>query len=179
MMSENDSPITIDALPVPRKRIFVSTDGMFVVQWEVNRVQDLLSGKYHPYQDDKFGTPIADWELNQLKSKGIVSQYDNDLVYLTSSRDMVMHPPSSRSFYLTTSLNKTMVRDVEESLRREGLDDRFSVRYQEQYLIIRGQNGVGFANFEDAERARKVLIEKLPEYCRDCAVAFVEVNHMT
>jgi hypothetical protein len=178
MMPENDSQIEIDALPVPRKRIFVSSDGLFVVQWEANRVQDLLSGKYYPYQEDKFGTPIADWELNQLKSKGIVSQYDNDLVYLTSSRDMVMHPLSSRSFYLTTSLNKTMVRDVEQALGRENLDDRFSVRYQEQYLVIRGQNGVGFANFEDAERARKILIEKLPDFFRDCAVAFVEVNHM-
>ena len=64
MMNYNDN----EAIPVPRTRIFVLDDGTFVVQWEEKRVQALVNGRYYPYDGQRFGNAISDWELNQFKS---------------------------------------------------------------------------------------------------------------
>jgi hypothetical protein len=167
----------LNTLPVPRNRIFVTLDGMFVVQWELNRVQDLLTGKYHIFSSERYGTPIADWELNQLRSKGIVYSYDDELVHLASMPDAVPAAPIQRSFYLNTSLEKKHIQLIERTLRDLSLEGRFAVRVREQHLAIRGANGVAFPNFEEAEKAREFLAQHLPEYFSDTAVAFVELTN--
>src|SRR6187551_2881135 len=109
-----------DRIPVPRARIFVLRDGTFVVQWEENRVQALLSGRYHAYSDDQFGTSINDYELHQLKNSGVVDDYDEELVYLAPSISANASTPN-RSFYLNTTLHKSQMESVRVALEQQNL----------------------------------------------------------
>jgi hypothetical protein len=166
-----------DRIPVPRARIFVLRDGTFVVQWEENRVQALLSGRYHAYSDEQFGTPINDYELHQLQNSGVVEDYDEELVYLAPSISASSTSPN-RSYYLNTSLAKSEMDTVRDALEQSNLNHKFSVRVQEIFVIIRGNAGMAFPSFDEAERAREVLCEQLPDLLGKSVVAFVEINPM-
>jgi len=163
-----------ETIPVPRSRVFVLADGTFVVQWEKNRVQSLLSGRYYQYSDERFGAAISNYELNQLKNSNVVYHYDDELVYLSSASSVIQQAPT-RSFYLNTALNKTYRYDVETALKNTDLLQRFSVRVQESFVIIRGPAGMPFATFDDAERAREILLSQMPDLFPQMAVAFVEI----
>jgi hypothetical protein len=65
---------------------------------------------------------------------------------------------------------------VENALRAAALLDRYSVRVQQTFVIIRGPAGMPFQSFDDAERARENLSSLLPELLQNLVVAFVEVN---
>lgn len=164
-----------ETIPVPRRRVFVLKDGAFVVQWEENRVQDLLSGKYRPFTVETAGNPISDYELSQLKNAGVVDRYDGDLIHLCPTPDIIAHTPS-RSYYLNTALPKIRKEEVEIKLREFQLQDKFSVRTQEKFVIIRGPNGMAFLGFDDAEKARELLMSYAPEMFQETAVAFVEIT---
>lgn len=166
-----------DRIPVPRARIFVLRDGTFVVQWEENRVQALLSGRYHAYSDEQFGTAINDYELHQLKNSGVVEDYDEELVYLAPAINANYSSPN-RSFYLNTTLHKSNMEAVREGLEQSNLNHKYSVRVQEIFVIIRGSAGMPFSSFDEAERAREALSEQLPDLLGKSVVAFVEINPM-
>jgi hypothetical protein len=166
-----------ETIPVPRNRIFVLSDGTFVVQWEVNRVQALVNGRYYPYDPDLYGNAITDWELNQLQNSGVVDSYDDELVYLSPLPTIAAQIPT-RSFYLNTTLHKSKMDEVQAVLSSENLADKFSVRVQGIFTIVRGQNGRAFVTFDEAERAREILLEHGQELLADTVVAFVEVNPM-
>lgn len=163
-----------EILPVPRRRVFVLIDGTFVVQWEANQVQELLTGRYRVYETHRFGSAITDWELKQLKDSGLVEHYDADLVYLCPLPNLSASSASQRAFYLNTGLEAHEARRVEEALREKGLDGKYSVRRQTEFVIIRGTNGTAFLTFDEAERAREFLAINVPEVCSQCVVAFVE-----
>lgn len=164
-----------ETIPVPRTRVFVMDDGTFVVQWEENRVQALLSGRYYPYDPERYGNAISDFELNQLRNSSVVDHYDEELVYISPLPNIAAQVPP-RTFYLNTTLSKDKMQEVTAALDKAGLSERFSVRVQELFVIIRGQAGLAFPTLDDAERAREMLDEQFPELLSDMVVAFVEVN---
>lgn len=166
---------TEENVPIPRKRLFVLDDGRFVIQWEENRVQDLLSGRYTPYSDEAFGNAITDYELNQLKNSDIVADYDEHLIYLQPDINTAV-TVAGRTYYLNTTLPKSQVEIVKKAISSEELAGKFSVRVQEIFVIIRGPSGMAYQNFDDAERAREVLVDYDPELLGKTVVAFVEIN---
>jgi hypothetical protein len=163
-----------NTIPVPRSRVLVLEDGAFVVQWELNRVQDLLTGKYRAFGEEEFGEAISDYELNQLKNKGVISRYDAELIHLCPTPDIFFHS-STRSYYLNTALPRTQKTEVENQLQAVDLLARLSVRVQEKFVIIRGHNGMPFPGFDEAEKARELLMSRVPEFFKSTVVAFVEV----
>jgi len=164
-----------ERIPVPRTRIFVLVDGTFVVQWEENRVQALMTGRYSNFENEMFGTAITDYELTQLKNSGIVDHYDEELVYLSPLASIAAQLPT-RSYYLNTTLHKSRMKEVQEFLDEAGLSERYSVRVQEIFVIIRGPAGMPFVSFDEAEIVREQLVAAFPESLQDMVVAFVEVN---
>ncbi|GAB5490032.1 MAG: hypothetical protein Phog2KO_02470 [Phototrophicaceae bacterium] len=172
------SKIIEENIPIPRKRLFVLTDGRFVIQWEENRVQDLLSGRYTSFVDEDYGNAITDYELNQLKNSGIVADYDEHLIYLQPDISTTA-TTSGRTYYLNTTLPKSEVEIVKNILATDALAEHFSVRVQEIFVIIRGPSGTAFQNFDDAERAREILIDHNPDILGGTVVAFVEINPMS
>jgi hypothetical protein len=172
MMNYSDN----ESIPVPRTRIFVLDDGTFVVQWEEKRVQALVNGRYYPYDANRYGNAISDWELDQLKSSGVVDGYDDELVYLSPLPTIAAQIPT-RTFYLNTTLHKSKVSEVEALLEKDELKTKYSVRVHGIFTVIRGRDGIPFKTFEEADRAREVLLEHAPELLADTVVAFVEMNH--
>jgi hypothetical protein len=162
-----------ETIPVPRNRVFVLVDGTFVVQWEENRVQDLLSGRYRPFSEETLGNPISDYELGQLKNRGIVAHFDHELIHLSPNPNLLALP-TTRAYYLNTALPKTDKGRVENRLQTLDLLTRFSVRATEKFVVIRGPNGVAFNGFEETEKARELLIASAPDVFADTIVAFVE-----
>src|SRR5687767_813752 len=116
-----------NTIPVPRNRVLVLEDGAFVVQWELTRVQDLLTGKYRAFADNETGESITDYELNQLKNKGVIARYDTDLIHLCPTPD-ILFQSSTRSYYLNTALPKIQKNEVEQQLQAADLLTRLSVR---------------------------------------------------
>lgn len=164
-----------ERIPIPRENVFVLKDGSFVVQWEDNQVQDLLTGKYRHYLQDNFGTEITDYELTQLKNKGVVAAYDSTTVFLFSSPDITPRM-RGRSYYLNTTLLKTQVHLVQQALENGDLAQQYAVRVRDDFVVIWAHDGVAFENFDDAEAAREQLLARVPDLLQDMVVAFVEIT---
>lgn len=163
-----------ELIPVPRNRLFVLLDGTFVVQWEEHRVQDLLDGRYRPYSTADYGSEINNWELEQLRKAGIIAAYDDALVQVCASPSLTTEMPS-RAYYLHTTLAKSLYPDVVTAIAAQGLEHRFSVRVQDQFVVIRGKNGVPFKSFDEAEKARETLLQTPGDVLAETVVAFVEI----
>jgi len=162
------------ATAVPRSRVFVTVDGMFVVRWEKHRVQDLLSGRYFTFTEEQFDAPVTDWELQQLRSRGVVESFDEAFVRLQRVPQW-QQTQVQRSYYLYTRIPKQRMHEVERQLEAAGLSERFAVRVQEQFLMIRGEKGATFADEEAADAALRELAAVLPELFSESVVAFVDV----
>lgn len=164
-----------ESIPVPRNRILVLEDGTFAVQWEEKRIQELLSGKYRIFHTEQVTDPISDYELKQLVEAGVVDLFDEELVYLSPLPNVVAHEPT-RSYYLNTTLGKAELKAVEHVLNTAQLQDEFSVRIRQGFVVLWGANGVAFTSFDVAERAREILSAKAPELFSNLIVAFVETT---
>ncbi len=162
------------SVAVPRSRVFVTVDGLFVVHWEENRVQDLLSGRYLTFTEKQFDAPVTDWELHQLRNWGVVESFDEAFVWLQRVPNW-QRGEAQRSYYLYTRLPKQRVREVEQQLEEAGLHQQFAVRVRDQFLVIRGAKGAAFSDEEAAESAQRELSEALPTLFGDCVIAFVDV----
>lgn len=162
------------AVMVPRSRVFVTVDGLFVVHWEENRVQDLLTGRYLPYSDEQFDAPVTDWELYQLRNHGVVETFDEAFVHLQRVPEW-QQLSAQRSYYLYTRIPKQRLREVEGRLAAAGLGERFGVRVRDQFLVVRGEKGAAFADEEAAEVAQRELGEAMPDLFNESVIAFVDV----
>lgn len=161
-----------DVIPVPRSRVFVLQDGAFVVQWEPNRVQHLVDGRYIPYKGEHYGSAITDYELNQLRYTKLIADYDDNHVYISPLSNTQSY--SGRTFYLNTTLPKARYQEVLASVREAGLGGEYAVRIQEIFVIIRGSAGLAFQSFDEAEKAREQLVGSLPDLLGNMVVAFIE-----
>ena len=168
---------------VPRHLVFILNDGSFIVQWDENRVQELMSGRYRPYQSDDFGHAITDYELNQLKAAGRVEHYNKYFVWLYALPDnarVQLEPKSHdgrqdrvRTYYLNTTLPKSHMQNVETLLRELGVADDFLARIRGDLVVILGRNGVPFRYLTDAEKAQKQLQASAAVF-KEMVIAFVE-----
>jgi CheY-like chemotaxis protein len=175
---------TLSGTPVPRRTVFILADGSFVVQWDENRVQDLLSGNYRRYEDKDFGHVITEYELNQLQAAGRVEHYNDQYIWLHAlpeqgrfPNDREYHTPARvRSYYLNTTLPEIHLAEIEASLRDPELDGDFLARVRGSLIAVLGKNGAPFRQLKDAERAQKLLMVRAPELFEHTAIAFVETN---
>lgn len=161
-------------ISIPRSRIFVLADGTFVVQWEENRVQELLNGRYRNYDEALFGNAITDFELNQLVRANVVDNYDDKLVYLNSMSNIMPEIPS-RVYYLNTTLEGDSLGIVENALEELGLSEELTARLRQGFVVIWKKDGAAFYRFDDAERNRERLMIKSKHLFGDTVVAFVEI----
>lgn len=165
---------------VQRFQVFILRDGSFVVRWDENQVQDLLTGRYRDYMDADFGHQITDYELNQLCATGHVEHYDEAYVWLYTTPD---HPERtgpatsrSRAYYLNTTLPKSYLSAIETALKTLDLDHEFLARSRGGVVAVLGKNGAPFKQLEDAERAHRQLVSQALDLFKHTAVAFVETS---
>jgi len=72
---------------VNRHWIGVQRDGAIILDWGDGRAVDLIQGIFIKYDPQKFSHPVQNDELETLKRMGMVSEYDETNVYLTSMPD--------------------------------------------------------------------------------------------
>jgi CheY-like chemotaxis protein len=170
---------------VARQQLFTLADGNFVVQWEEKQVQELLTGRYRPYDHKKdFGHPITDYELGQLKSAGRVEHHTRTYVWLYALPEKGRFGPAKtmdrgdriRVYYLTSTLPKSQLTNVQSLLTNLQLGEEFLARSRNGLIVVLGKNGLPFRHLKDAEKAQKLLEAKSPDMFAQLAVAFVETK---
>lgn len=172
--------------PVPRQYVFIMADGAFVVQWDENRVQDLLTGRYRPFTRDRFGHHITDYELNQLKAAGRVEHFNRSYVWLyalpegkrydVELKTMQRMRNRVRSYYLNTALPVAYLGGVRALLVRLGLDQDLSAEERGNLVAILGKNGGTFSRLSEVESVQRKLVNKAPEAFNNMVVAFIETS---
>ena len=68
--------------PIEKQYVIVLQDGTFAVDWGNGRVQDLMTGDFLQVREADFAHVIYDAELDVLKRRGRVVDYDSQHVYL-------------------------------------------------------------------------------------------------
>ncbi len=170
---------------IPRYQIFVLGDGNFVVQWSEHTVQDLMSGTYRPYTQHDFGHLIHDFELERLKTAGVIEHYNRTYVWVyalpennrfgmlrTQERSM----SRVRSYYLNTTLPVERFDEVLVQLQSLGLIDQYWATEHDGVVAIFNKDEQPFAQLKDAEAVQRLLSGAAPDLFKDTAVAFIEMS---
>lgn len=80
----------VKGVPIGRERLFTLANGTYVVQWEPDEVQAVLSGKRFPYRKHQdFGAAVSDFELKQLKFARRISHFNHQYVWLDTLSNAV------------------------------------------------------------------------------------------
>lgn len=164
---------------VARYQVFTLTNGAFVVQWQDNTVQELLTGQYRPFDPYKdYGYPVSDYELAQLREAGYIDQFDHSHVWLHTKPHIDRYAVATyayrRAYYLTTGLQATFADDVAVILDESGWADELVVRVRHGFVIILDKDGFPFQTFEDATVVQRRLYEDAPEAFAELSIGFVE-----
>ncbi len=171
--------------PVSRYQVFTLADGNFVVQWEASSVQELLSGRYRPYEHMKdFGHPITDYELNQLIAAGRIEHFDRNTVWLYALPETgrfgnirtLDRGDRIRVYYLSSNLPKSALAEAQTRLVELGLANDFLARSRNNMVVLLGKNGMPFRHLQDAEKAQRLLESRVADIFHDLAIAFVETK---
>jgi CheY-like chemotaxis protein len=174
-----------DGAPVARHLVFILQDGAFVVQWDNQHTQDILTGKIHPFNDKEYGHAITDYELEQLREAGRVAHYDRAYIWLHAlpegerfSRFNVREETAGRQryFYLNTTLPGDFLQTVQQRLHELDLSKRYTAREQNEIVAIMNKDGHPFTRLAEVETAQNILRRAAPQLLKDAAVAFVEYN---
>lgn len=167
---------------IPRYQIFVLGDGTYVVQWTETSVQDMLSGVYREYQLQDFGHRITDSELEQLKTAGVIEDYDQAYVWIYALPEdsrfgelRTLQPPSRpRSYYINTTLPAERLGALQQCIDDLDLGASFCACAHEGLVAVLGKDAMPFSSLKDAENAQRRLHAQVPELLENAAVAFTE-----
>jgi CheY-like chemotaxis protein len=81
-----------------------------------------------------------------------------------------------RVYYLTSTLPKSQLTNVQSLLTNLQLGEEFLARSRNGLIVVLGKNGLPFRHLKDAEKAQKLLEAKSPDMFAQLAVAFVETK---
>jgi len=169
----------VNRFVVARYQIFTLTNGAFVVQWQDNTVQELLTGQYRafdPFTD--YGYPVSDYELSQLRETGYIEQFDHSHVWLQVmppiENNLLDTTSTRRAYYLSTGLEAFFLQHVMEILYATSWIERLVARVRNGFVIILDKDGLPFQTFEDAESIQRRLYYDVPETFSELSVGFVE-----
>ncbi len=168
---------------IPRHQVFTLANGVYVVQWQDKRVQELLTGHYRDYEHrTDFGHAITDWELKQLQSGGRVEHFNRSYVWLYplpesgrfGRRRVLGRGNRVRDYYLRTPYPAASVSDISKVLDQIGIGDRFKAIVREGIVILVKNEGELFDKAEEAQQAQQFLYANAPRAFGDLTVAFLD-----
>lgn len=171
--------------PVPRHQVFVLDDGNPVVQWSESRVQEIYSGRVRAFDYSLFGHPVSDYELEQLKSLGLIEHYNRQYVWLFALpeqgrflglRTIEGKTGQGRVYYLNTTLPDTELDNVITLLEEQGMSEMFTVTPYDGIVAVLGYDWEPYPTIADAEAAQRTLVGLSPIF-ESSAVAFVEISY--
>lgn len=75
----------LTGFPIAREKLFILSNGTYVIQWGEHTVQALFSGRSYPYREEQdYGAPISDFELRQMKSAKCISHFNRQYIWLNT-----------------------------------------------------------------------------------------------
>ena len=169
--------------PVPRYQVFVLGDGGYAVQWTETSVQDLLTGIYRDYSLREFGHRIMDHELDQLKTSGVIEDYDQAYIWIYTLpednrfgllRTLQETDNRVRSYYINTTLPAEKLDELQERLDSLDLSESYCACEHEGLIAVLGSDTMPFSSLKDAETAQRKLQTQLPDLLENAALAFTE-----
>jgi hypothetical protein len=81
-----------------------------------------------------------------------------------------------RVYYLSSSLAKSRLSEVEQLLVDLELANEFLARIRNNLVVILGKNGLPFRHLNDAEKAQRILETRASSLLSNLAVAFIETK---
>jgi CheY-like chemotaxis protein len=169
-----------DHVVVSRQQVFTLVDGTFVVQWERQRVQEILSGVYRSFDyAADFGHPVTPYELAQLQTAGLITDFDEWYVLLRTLPQATRSgssTPRLRLYYLNTTLSAAVLDYIQELLVKLGAGQLLMARERDGFVVILGKDGRAFRNLDEMEQAQKWLQQKAPRILNQLTPGFVETT---
>ncbi|MBE2267683.1 MAG: response regulator [Anaerolinea sp.] len=170
---------------IPRYQVFVLDDGEFVVQWNETSVQNLMTGQYRPYTFHDFGHLIHDFELERLKTAGVIEHYNRTYVWIYALpennrfgglRTQEHSSGRVRLYYLNTTLPASRFDEVLDRFQTLNLMDQYWATEHDGVVAIFGKDEKPFVQLKDAESVQRQLSAVAPDLFGATAVAFIEMS---
>jgi len=156
-----------------------------VVQWVERRVQDILTGKFHPYKRSDFGHWITDGELEKLRAAGRVEHYTQRYVWMYPLPEagrfggqLETLKGSShrvRAFYITTSMPESQLENVRPILPKLNTAHVLRAKAHDGHVAIYGTDDNPFTSLQDAESVLQELVSVAPDMFYGASVAVYEL----
>ncbi len=169
--------------PVPRFQVFVLGNGEYAVQWTETAVQNLLTGEYREYDLRDFGHRVSDLELEQLKTSGVIEDFDQAYIWIFALpedsrfgglRTIQQTSNRIRAYYINTTLSNEHLDDLQDRLEDLDLADSFFACEHEGLVAVLNGDTMPFMSLKDAENAQRKLQSQLPDFFENAAIAFTE-----
>ena len=75
----------LTGFPIAREKLFLLSNGIYVIQWSEHTVQALFSGRSYAYRKEQdYGAPVSDFELRQMKSAKCISHFNRQYIWLNT-----------------------------------------------------------------------------------------------
>ena len=148
-------------MTVPRSSIFTLEDGTWVVQRGIDKVQDLLSGQVRRFSSMDTSYEITDTELDILLAQGVITQFDNFFVWISSElMDYTLNDADfGKAIYyaVSTTIGTYDLATVQQYLITTGLSDRYTVVQRKDKIMILAAYEEPFLRLSSAENAQTLL----------------------
>lgn len=172
----------LSGTPVPRHQVFVLDDGEPVVQWSESLVQEIYSGRVRGFDYSQLGHPVSDFELNHLKTLGLVEYFNRQYVWVFALpeqsrfiglRTIDGDSGQSRVFYLNTTLSEGDLERVVAAIETENASGSFTACAHEGTIAVLGYDWAAYASIAEAEAAQRIFTRLSPLF-EATVIAFVD-----
>lgn len=168
------------SIAVPRNMVFTLEDGTWVVQWNIDRVQELLTGKERSFSSLDISYEISDMELDLLLVQGLIEQYDEFFVWLPdefAEPALAGHQLGLTTYYyVKTTLDINQMGTVRQKLEDTGLSDRYEVAERFGKVAILSRYEEPFIRLSYAEDAQTLLAPVIHDLSAKLSVEAVQFN---
>jgi CheY-like chemotaxis protein len=171
---------------VPRHFVLVMGDGSIAVQWDSNRVQDVLTGAYRDLRPGDVGQPAGDAELTSLMASGRVEYFNRAFVWLyalpeTNRYPHTLHtqeriPGRVRLYYLNTTLPADRLEVVQTALTQLNLAEQMTAQLKNETVIISPHHHHRLEDVHAAEQIQEQLANFDGSLFSSTVVAFYETD---
>jgi CheY-like chemotaxis protein len=171
---------------VPRHFVQVMGDGSIAVQWDVSRVQDVLTGAYRDLRAGETGQPAGDAELTSLMAAGRVEYFNRAFVWLYALPENNRYagglhtqeriPGRVRLYYLNTTLPVDQLEVVQAALDQLALADKMTAQVKDDCVVISPHHHHRLEDVHTAELLQEQLARHDESLFGATVVAFYETD---
>ncbi len=171
------------SIAVPRNMVFTLEDGTWVVQWNIDHVQELLTSKERSFSSLDISYEISDMELDLLLVQGLIEQYDDSFVWLPdefAEPALAGHQLGLTTYYyVKTPLDIDKIGAVRQKLDDSGLSDRYEVAERFGKVAILSRYEEPFIRLSHAEDAQTLLAPVVHDLTSHLTVEAIQFNSST